>query len=104
MTVKKKVKRPKRRAKKSPQLGEDTKKLINFEIESQVAIKLASLEKKYNELKDRLVACLSKDQIEIADICLMPPELYAVNWFEVNRESLLGLEKLKQKGIHIKYD
>jgi hypothetical protein len=71
-----------------------------FEAEQRLAI----LEKKYNEVRDRLTACLSKEQIDILDTFPMSPELYAINWLEIHKDTLLGFEKLKQRGINIYND
>lgn len=41
------------------------------------------IEKQYEDLKDKVVSLLNKDQIEAARICGCPPEVYCLEWIDI---------------------
>jgi hypothetical protein len=46
------------------------------------------VERDYTELRKRIISFLSNDQIDAAKTCGCTPEVYALEWFEICRQTM----------------
>jgi hypothetical protein len=58
----------------------DKKALVDLEL------RCLRIEKSYEELRNKLVKLLSKEQIDAAKTCGVTPEVYALEWIEIYKD------------------
>ena len=78
--------------KKRPSLHNDLelaiKALGDRKIISDLEQRCLQVERDYNELRRRVVSFLSPEQIEAAKVCGCTPEVYALEWFEICKQTM----------------
>lgn len=83
----KKVRRPRKRL-----LSQDLELAIKALGDRKVIVDLEKrclqVEKDYADLRSRIVKFLSADQIEAAKVCGCSPEIYALEWFEICKDTI----------------
>ena len=77
---------------KKPSLHNDLELAIKVlgdrKIISDLEQRCLQVEKDYMELRRRVVSFLLPEQIEAAKICGCTPEVYALEWFQICKESM----------------
>lgn len=78
--------------KKRPSLHDDLqlaiKSLNDRKIISDLEQRCLQVERDYAELRRRIVSFLLPEQIEAAETCGCTPEIYALEWFELCKQTM----------------